>query len=248
MKKLAVLLFLLLPAACFGADKYSQLLETAENAFVDGDYAKVIELYETLVQIEKVNDPSVYYNLSNAYYRNGQLGKAVVNIEKAFLLKPCDKDIKHNKRFLSIKAGVQEERGLYGFLNGIVNISSLNDFTVITAVFFVIILSLAALYIINKRKIFKTVILCIFPFLILSVVIISVKIKNEIFNITAVSLKDTSVRSGPGINNPEIFNLLQGHKVYVLGENNGWTYISTKSKSEELSGWAESGSIEKING
>ncbi|MDR1195058.1 MAG: tetratricopeptide repeat protein, partial [Endomicrobium sp.] len=199
MKKFIILLLLFLPAAvCLGSDKYAQLLETAETNFTGGNYGKAIEIYETLVQIEKVNDPFIYYNLSNAYYRNGELGKAVVNIEKAFLLSPGDKDIQHNRTFLNMKAGVEEEKGFSAFLSGFVNMCSLNAFTVISAVFFILALLLGSFYIIKRKKILRTVVFCVLPFLILSAALTAVKINNEILNVTAAVLKDAIVRSGPG--------------------------------------------------
>ena len=102
MKNFMLFLLLFIPASvCAASDRFSAVLETAEKAFIEGDYRKTIEIYEALIQVEKINDPYLYYNLSNAYYRNAETGKAVVNIERAYLLKPRDKDIRHNRNFLA---------------------------------------------------------------------------------------------------------------------------------------------------
>lgn len=247
MKKIIILTILLFTAVvCYGADGYEALLETAENNFISGNYLKTIEIYETLIQIEKVNDPYVYYNLSNAYYRNGALGKAVLNIEKAFLLKPCDKDIRHNRKFLKMKAGVKEEEGFTVFLNFFAYAASLNTFTAVSCILASSVLSLSSLYFIRRRKKLKKVIYGLIALFALFAVLTGLKIKDEIFNIKAVALENAVVRSGPGPNNPEIFDLPEGRIISVEGEKSGWNHI--KIAPEGFSGWIQSAEIEKING
>ncbi|MCL1901907.1 MAG: tetratricopeptide repeat protein [Firmicutes bacterium] len=138
MKKIMIALFLFLAAIpCFGADKYVAFIESAENSFGAGDYKQAIEIYESLIQIEKVKNPYLYYNLSNAYYRSGELGKAIVNIEKAFILKPADKNIRHNRLFLRNKAGAGEPEDFFSKVTGF---CSLNTITILfsAAVIFIL--------------------------------------------------------------------------------------------------------------
>ena len=76
--------------------------EMAAQAYRDQDYKRSIELYETLIQAELDDhreSAQLYYNLGNAYFRDNQLGKAILNYERAHLLDPGDGDIRHNLRF-----------------------------------------------------------------------------------------------------------------------------------------------------
>jgi tetratricopeptide (TPR) repeat protein len=247
MKNLTALFFLLAAAIpCFGADSRFALLETAENSFISGNYQKAIEIYETLAQIEKINDPDIYYNLSNAYYRNGELGRAVLNIERAFLLKPRDKDIRHNRNFLSMKAGAAQEKGFDGFLSAADGIASLNTVSVLFFFTGASVLILLSFYMVKRKKQFKNAALILFIFLAALSVLAAVKIKNEIIDVKAAVLKSVSVRSGPGENNPEVFKLPEGRIVLVFGEKSGWNHI--KIYPEAYSGWIQSSDIEKING
>lgn len=68
--------------------------EEAENAYMKGDYQKAAALYETA--LEKGVSADLYYNLGNAYYRMNNLGKAVLNYERAKILAPQDEDININ--------------------------------------------------------------------------------------------------------------------------------------------------------
>jgi tetratricopeptide (TPR) repeat protein len=90
---------------CFAENTYQTQIANAEENFLKNNFSKTIEIYESLIQIEKVNSPYIYYNLSNAYYRNGNLGKAILNVEKALGLAPRDIEIKNNAEYLNTVAG-----------------------------------------------------------------------------------------------------------------------------------------------
>jgi len=247
MKKIMIALFLFLAAVpCFGADKYIPLIENAEKSFSAGNYKQAIEIYESLIQVEKVRNPYLYYNLSNAYYRSGEPGKAIVNIEKAFLLKPADKNIRHNRLFLRYKAGIAEPEGFNALSGKLTGFCSLNTATVLFSTVVIFILLSVSLRLLGIKKASKPLIMTLLVFLfVIFDIIFALKINDEIFTSKAVSLSKTSVRSGPGINNPEIFNLPEGRIVTVKNTSGGWSYIEVSP--EGFSGWVQDVEIEGIN-
>ena len=67
------------------------LLNEADAAYIEKNFVKSILLYEAQVSEHKlINQESaqIYYNLGNAYFRNNQIAKAIVNYERALLLEP----------------------------------------------------------------------------------------------------------------------------------------------------------------
>ncbi len=71
----------------------------ADSAYVREQYGRAIELYnEALVQYGP--DSDTYYNLGNAYYRNGNPGRAVLSYERALRLDPTNRDARHNLDFV----------------------------------------------------------------------------------------------------------------------------------------------------
>ena len=81
-------------------------LAQANAAYQGGDYEQAVETYESLLA-EGLESEALYYNLGNAYFRQGRLGRAVLNYERARLLDPADADIRHN---LAIARGQLPER------------------------------------------------------------------------------------------------------------------------------------------
>ena len=66
----------------------------ADSAYVRGDYAQAIALYEEL--LEEGESSEVYYNLGNSYFKADNIGKSILNYERALLLNPGNSDIRAN--------------------------------------------------------------------------------------------------------------------------------------------------------
>src|SRR6187455_379670 len=100
MKKwLSILLFL--SAQTFFADGKQELNE-AEKAYDARQYGRAVELYEQLLR-EGYVSCQLYFNLGNAHYKNGDLGKAIHAYELARKLEPDEEDIKINLSIANAK-------------------------------------------------------------------------------------------------------------------------------------------------
>jgi tetratricopeptide (TPR) repeat protein len=75
------------------------LYNIANEHYTRKEYQKALDLYLEIVE-RGVQNPLLYYNLANTYYKTGRLGHAVLYYEKALLLKPFDSDIKANLSFV----------------------------------------------------------------------------------------------------------------------------------------------------
>ena len=95
----SLLLVLLLVAGTAG-DEFA----AANRLFDAGDYAASAAAYEALTP----KTAHIYYNLGNAYYRQEQLGRALLNYERARQLAPRDPDILANRQFAQEQLGVGE--------------------------------------------------------------------------------------------------------------------------------------------
>lgn len=72
-----------------------QTFEEGVQAYERGDYAQSVGLFERVVR-DGVVDAGVFYNLGNAYYRNGRMGPAIANYERALHLNPGMVDGREN--------------------------------------------------------------------------------------------------------------------------------------------------------
>ena len=68
---------------------------SAANALVEsGHTAEAVQISQLVTQ--GVRDGALFYNLGNAYYQQGDLGRAIVSYEQAAQLTPRDTDVRQN--------------------------------------------------------------------------------------------------------------------------------------------------------
>ncbi len=92
MRQLITLILLLFFSSVTAQE---ELFDSGNEAYKDGDYNTAIDHYSSLVSQNLVS-PQLYYNLGNAYFKNQQLGKAILYFEKAYKAEPSDDNIKKN--------------------------------------------------------------------------------------------------------------------------------------------------------
>ncbi len=82
--------------------------EMANKFYRDKDFHSAIRLYESVLN-QGLESPALYFNLGNAYFKNGDLGYAVLYYMKARRLSPEDPDIRQNLQFARQFSRVQME-------------------------------------------------------------------------------------------------------------------------------------------
>lgn len=75
--------------------KPEEIYTNANALYKVNDYAAAASAYEKLLA-QGYKDATIYYNLGNSYYRQGNIGNAILNYERAQKLLPEDEDIVHN--------------------------------------------------------------------------------------------------------------------------------------------------------
>jgi len=122
--------------------------DAANGFFRDKDYDRAIELYESIVSRGMESAP-LYFNLGNAYFRNGDLGHAVLYYMKARKLEPADDDILANLEFARQYTNIQMEgvrlNPLTSFFESLVGTYHLNTLAWVSSGIFILFLILLSL-------------------------------------------------------------------------------------------------------
>lgn len=98
-----------LAAPAFGAPPANPdaVFAKANADYSAGHYPAAIEGFESLVKSEQWN-PSLFYDLGNAYYRAGDRGRAILNYERALALDPSQPEAKANLQLVRDQARALE--------------------------------------------------------------------------------------------------------------------------------------------
>lgn len=104
----AILCALTVLAGSVAAKGGAEGFERGNTFYESGNYDSAITLYQAVID-SGVESASLYFNLGNAYFKQGDLGNAVVNYLRAKRLAPADQDIENNLEFARQFSQVQME-------------------------------------------------------------------------------------------------------------------------------------------
>ena len=97
---LAILLLLALPLSqARAAESYpDSLWKAGVEAYTQGDFASALQDWEE-VRSAGLMSRELYYNLGNAYFKNGEIAPAILWYERALKLDPSDADVRHTLEY-----------------------------------------------------------------------------------------------------------------------------------------------------
>ena len=230
-------------------------LNEAEAAYINNNFAESIRLYEAQVSEHRsINQESaqIYYNLGNAYFRDNQIAKAIVNYERALLLEPGDSDIRHNLRFAKTRIEDKIDSADNLFINkwirSIQNLYSGNTWAIMGIVLFILLIVAIGVYMISIRLLLRKISFYSGIVLLSLVIITNVfafRQKNKIVNRSTaiVMAASVSIYTSPDAHSQELFRLHEGAKVKIKREEGRWIEIMIANGSV---GWLQKMNVEVI--
>ena len=224
---------------------WEALFFRANEAFKEGHYQDAIDGYEQLIQKGHENG-HIYYNLGNGYFRLNQLGKAILNYERARILIPRDADLNFNLRLArdQIQDAIAESQGFIQMAFFWLDALSLQEvfwgFGILNVLFWGILL-IRLIYPSEWNYYLSFVFLVLF---LIGGTSFGLKWYQVRTDGRAVILeKEVNILSGPDIQDTVLFKLHEGSIVHYERSEDGWVLIHLPDKKR---GWVEAESIEPI--
>lgn len=223
----------------------------AIELYKSAKYDEVISIYETML-IANHTSPVIYYNLGNAYYKSGQVARAILNYERALQLDPSFEDAKFNIELAKTKLVDKiDDAGEFVFvriINAISSWMSSNTWGVLSIALFVLsLISVLAYAFVNQltiRKIgfFGSVVAISFAFIAFYM---SYNQKSKIVDqdFAIIMSPSVTVTSTPDEKGTKLFVLHEGVKVKVESTLDTWVEIKL---SDGNVGWIKLNDIERI--
>lgn len=199
----------------------------ADSAYIRNDYTSAIELYELLLR-DKGEAADIYYNLGNSYYKSNNIAKAIVNYERALLLKPGDKDIRFNLEMARNQTVDKDEPiqeiFFVTWFKSVVNSMSIDNWAKVAIVAFFLFILSVVLYVFSKRIVTKKIgfSLAILFFITVIVTNIFAYYQKDLLQnrVTAIVIAPSvTVKSTPHENGTELFILHEGYKVSIKDDS-----------------------------
>jgi len=236
------------------ASAYTQQDSRFKNAneqYGKGNFEQAIEMYEQILK-SGMEAPQLYYNLGNAYYRNGLLPAAILNYERALLLAPQDKDIRYN---LNLAYGQITDKiesvGVFFLTRWFTNFrnsTNSDSWAIISIIAFILTLGALLFFFFAKTSFLRKISF----YLALLSLLISITTfafahqqKQRLINRdrAIVFSPSVTVRSAPEARGTDLFVLHEGTKVKILQRINNWLEVELLDGSV---GWISEEHLEII--
>ena len=245
--------------AVFLATAQSSLAEpssvaTANQLYENGRFAESAQLYEQLIAQEMASS-AIHYNLGNAYYQQGDLGKAILNYNRALALDPRDADIKANLALARAQVvdqfGIEVEDDIFAiYTTAVSNNLTLNQTAVLALIFWFVfataviaVRQMEAGKLRNYLKVGTAVAGVLFFIATFS---LGSRLYEQANTEPAVIVApEVNITSGPGDQYATQFTLHSGAEVELLGERANWAKLALPGG--ETTGWLPAEAIEAIN-
>lgn len=245
MKKMLLIIVFFLSAAP-GRTETPQNPEerftTANQAFEKGNLSQAFELYRGLLQ-QGFGGASLYYNLGNLFYRQGNRGEAILWYERAKRFAPRDADINFNLKLAKVHLKDDKEpwwEMILIFLNG----TELSLLVLLFGWTFFIVLGCSILGWIPDELWRSVALWTTGFFFVSSLVWLGFYAVWASRPYAIVTQGPGEVRNGPGLEYAVGFTVPEGSRVLILNRRPEWAQVGLFEQG--LKGWMPTNAIQTI--
>lgn len=250
MKRIWLLLWLSLAGiSVFAAE--DSITEQAEQFYAAGNYTEAAGIYRQILA-DGWESADLYYNLGNCYYKLGDNTQAILNYERALLLKPGDAMARYNlemaQQAIVDKIEVLPEFFLVRWYKALETSLSADQWGYISVICFVLFLIMAALFFYSHSVVVKKtgfIVGIVAFFLTLGTIFWASRQENRVskHEYAIVVTPSVTVKGAPNESGTSLFLIHEGLKVQIVEKLGNWYNIRLADGNE---GWVENSDIEKI--
>ena len=245
-----LMLCLMLFSASY-AESYQQLMQRANTAYQQQQYAEAVALYQQIA--DAGNEGSVlYYNLGNAYYKTDDLSHALLWYERALRLDPRNEDIKHNIAFVNRqlvdRIEVLPELFITRWWNALSKSLTSNTWAILSIIFCALMFLSVVLLLVARRPWLRslgmaTTVLCLMLTVFSIIFAHKEAVRYEKFPEAIVMQPVLNAKSTPNATGNDLFVIHEGLKVGVTDRLNDWLEIKLPNGEK---GWVPAQGVEVI--
>ncbi len=249
-----VLLFLLFTLPALAQSQQlspTEAMLAANQRYEAGDFAGAVAAY-TAIEAAGIQDSTLYYNLGNAYFKQGDLGRAILYYRRSHVLAPRDTDTSANLAVARAQTVDQIEATAEGVLVNMVEVAeewlTLGEAAILALALWLLIslLTLAAILLPRWRRLAWSGIAILGVFLVIGLISMANRYYMQTTYPPAVIVaSEVNVTSGPGGTGQYLleFTLHSGAEVRLLESRPGWERITLPG---DLQGWVPAETVEPV--
>ncbi len=240
--------------ASFAALSLAEEPATPEELFIrgnsyyeKGEYEKAISEYEKILANGYESGP-VYYNIADAYFKSGKLGKAILNYKRAKRIMPRDADLAANYKFAmaNVQAKIEPKRGVWAWRPIRIYATSftINELTLLASGMYVAIMVLIFIAAVRpgRNGYLKMAIILVSVCFAINTAILWGKV-NWVRSGAVVTASRAEALFGPFDSATKFFTLHEGVSVSILKSKDDWYKVR---RADGKVGWIQKTTVERI--
>lgn len=227
---LVALVFCFFCAVCSRAADTTIAFDAANKLYEQGKFAEAAAGYENLARANGAS-AALYFNLGNAFFKSGQIGRAIAAYRSAEQITPRDPDVRANLQFARKQAqgptlASSPARRWLGKL-------TLNEWTLLTA--FAVWLWLLLVAFLQwrpswRRSLQGYLITLAIASTVLCCCLAAAFYEGRLTRLAIVVARDAVVRNGPMEESQNAFTVHDGAELAVLDQKDDWLQVSADGR------------------
>ncbi|QZT37536.1 tetratricopeptide repeat protein [Halosquirtibacter xylanolyticus] len=252
MKKLIVLTLAILFSLSLSAETLEVQFENANVLYKKGDFKEALVEYQR-IKNEGYQQPDLFFNIGNSYYKLSDFTHAILYYEKALMLDPSNKNISYNlkmaNQYIVDKVEPLPTVLVVKIKNNIKQLLNSTEWSYLSILLFLIfLLGLSLLLIygesVKTKKLGLTIAIFSLILCITSIVIARDQYLHETRHLGAIITKPSvTVKGAPSETGTELFIIHEGIKVQITDSIEGWKEVKIPDGN---TGWVPNKSMERI--
>ncbi len=247
---LSVAFVLLSFSASSGSEADAFFIKGNEH-YQDGDYEAAIAEYLKITELG-FESWEVYYNLGNAYYKQGNIAHAILNFERALKASPKNEDLNFNLELANLSVVdrilVLPKFFLFRWIASAARLMNLGTLAIVTLISYLVVMTLVTARLFFHRGGLRgasSVVIVLGSIVLIAFSgLFAVAVYDNETKVEAVVMMDrVDVVSAPGDSGTEVFALHAGVKVQVQDQSGEWVKIRL---SDGKLGWLRSETLQHI--
>lgn len=243
---------LIVPLAMAQSVNPTEAMRVGNQNYEAGDYAEAVEVYEIIVNAG-VQDSTLYYNLGNAYFKNGDLGRAILNYRRAQYLDPRDADVAANLDIARLQTLDKLESADLGVWTNLVQAAeewlTLTEAAILALMLWLVTCTFAIAAILSRRLRRASLWIVAIAGIFLLAGLLSMANRyywQTTYPPAIIVAQEIDVTSGPGGADQYLveFNLHSGAEVRMIDSRPGWRRIALPGN--DFQGWIPTEAVEPI--
>lgn len=245
-------LLMLVPSFGVSAADADSLWNAGTEAYAAGRWDGAVNAWNAVREMG-LESPELYYNLGNAFFKNGDIAHAILNYERALKLDPSYSDAKFNLEFAqaSVQDKIEEVPELFikTLAGKICWLMSSDGWAALSLIFLAAFLAMLLVFLLGRSTAIRKAGFFAGIALLLCVVFSSAfafwqKSDYKAEDTAIVTRAVCSVKSSPGSDSAtNLFVLHEGTKVWILDSVGEWDNIEL---ADGRQGWLKASDIEGI--